>query len=147
MVSERRIGRGGVRGAPGLTTMPVPVRDAKICASCGRPFEWRARLAKSWDRVRYCSRACRARGVNATDERLEHRIAELLDARAACASICPSEAARSVAPAEHAWRSLMEPARRAARRLAHRGKVVITQRGRVVDPGDIRGPIRIRRVR
>ncbi len=125
--------------------MSPPVCNNKVCASCGRPFERRARLAKSWDRVRYCSRACRTRGVNATDERLERKIGELLDGRAAGASICPSEAARSVAPAEDAWRSLMEPARRAARRLAHRGEVVITQRGRVVDPGDIRGPIRIRR--
>ena len=44
-----------------------------------------------------------------------------------------------------AWRDLTEEARRAARRLVHRGKVEITQKGRVVDPGDFRGPIRIRR--
>jgi hypothetical protein len=39
----------------------------------------------------------------------------------------------------------MERARSAARRLVDRGLVEITQRGRVVDPGEARGPIRVRR--
>ena len=45
------------------------------------------------------------------------------------------------------WRELMEPARRAARRLVATGAVQITQQGRVVDPSTARGPIRIRRTR
>jgi hypothetical protein len=61
------------------------------------------------------------------------------------ATICPSEAARAVAGDEE-WRQLMEPARRAARRLAHRELVQILQGGRVVDPSDFRGPIRVRRL-
>ena len=32
----------------------------KICETCGRPFSWRKKWAKDWDRVRYCSKACRA---------------------------------------------------------------------------------------
>jgi hypothetical protein len=51
----------------------------------------------------------------------------------------------SGADREQAWRGLMEPARRAARRLVVRGEVQITQRGRVVDPSSAKGPIRIRR--
>ena len=34
----------------------------KICAACGRPFAWRRKWAKSWDAVRYCSKACRSGG-------------------------------------------------------------------------------------
>lgn len=45
-----------------------------------------------------------------------------------------------------AWRELMEPARRAARRLVAGGQVQILQRGAVVDPSTAKGPIRIRRV-
>ena len=88
------------------------------------------------------------------DRALEETITRLLAARAASASICPSDAARAVTATRSdgdddadgdAWRGLMEPARRAARRLVARGEVVITQRGRVVDPSTARGPIRIRR--
>jgi hypothetical protein len=82
------------------------------------------------------------------DRQLEEAILELLKRRSATATICPSEAARVVAGGEgEDWRTLMEPARRAASRLVERGQVEITQKGRVVDPSTARGPIRIRRVR
>ncbi|WAP51332.1 DUF3253 domain-containing protein [Arthrobacter sp. ATA002] len=77
--------------------------------------------------------------------RLEEAILALLAARAATATICPSDAARAVAPDN--WRPLMDPARQAAARLVERGDVEITQRGEVVDPAAARGPIRIRRRR
>ncbi len=69
----------------------------------------------------------------------------LLARRHRGSSICPSEAARAVA-GDKAWRQLLEPVRRAARRLAHRDLVEILQGGRVVDPSDFRGPIRVRRL-
>lgn len=131
-----------------MATVTDPTRAAKVCASCGRPFAWRRALARSWAEVRYCSDACRRRRVSRVDRRLERTILELLGRRAEGASICPSEAARRVAMEEStdgAWRELMEPARRAARRLAQRGEVVITQRQHAVDPGSFRGPVRIRR--
>lgn len=118
--------------------------EDKVCRSCGRTFSWRKKWARNWDEVRYCSDACRRRGVNAVDRRLERAIAELLDERRADATICPSDAARRVSPDD--WRDLMEPARRAARRMVADGTVVITQGGRVVDPSTVSGPIRIRRV-
>jgi Protein of unknown function (DUF3253)/Uncharacterized protein conserved in bacteria (DUF2256) len=105
---------------------------------------WRARWARSWDEVRYCSAGCR-RGLRDVDRRLEAAIVTLLDQRARGATICPSDAARAVDP--DGWRSLMEPARSAARRLVVAGTVEITQGGRVVDPSTARGPIRIRLVR
>lgn len=118
----------------------------KTCASCGRRIEWRAKWSRDWHSVRYCSDACRARGVHPVDRELEDGIRSLLDRRAATASICPSEAARLVG-GDDGWRELMEPARRAARRLVASGEVEITQSGRVVDPSSAKGPIRIRRAR
>ena len=74
------------------------------------------------------------------DRQLEESVLALLAARAP-SSICPSEAAKRVAPDD--WRSLMERTRQAARRLAHLGEVVITQGGRPVDPTAFKGPIRV----
>ena len=116
--------------------------DARICASCGRRMPTPRRRNVATNAVRYCSRACRTRRIRSVDRRLEAAILELLAGRDRGASICPSEAARAVDA--QAWRDLMEPARRAARRLVHGGAVEILQRGRAVDPCDFRGPIRIR---
>jgi hypothetical protein len=32
----------------------------KICGVCGRPFAWRKKWARDWERVKYCSDRCRA---------------------------------------------------------------------------------------
>ncbi|MFJ6784168.1 DUF3253 domain-containing protein [Streptomyces yangpuensis] len=81
-----------------------------------------------------------------TDRRLERAILELLDRRAPAATICPSDAARAVYQGDDdGWRALMEPARRAARRLVAAGEVEVVQGGRPVDPARARGPVRIRR--
>ena len=125
--------------------MPGQRGDTKPCASCGRVMTWRKSWERNWDEVRYCSDACRKRRVRDVDTALESAIIDLLRARAQDASICPSEAARVVGGED--WRSLMEPARRAARRLVTNGTVEITQQGRVVDPSTAKGPIRIRRAR
>jgi len=117
----------------------------KTCASCGRRIEWRAAWAENWDEVRYCSDACRARKVTSVDHELEASILGLLDQRAAGATICPSESARALGGDD--WRDLMEPARRAARRLVARGEIDITQGGSVVDPSTAKGPIRLRKRR
>ncbi len=86
------------------------------------------------------------RGVDDVDRRLESTILDLLAQRARTSTICPSDAARAVGGEdEDAWRDLMEPARRAARRLVDRGEVVITQGGMVVDPSTATGAIRIRK--
>ena len=45
------------------------------------------------------------------------------------------------------WQSLMEPARRAARRLSIAGQIEITQKNKRIDPATHRGPIRLRRPR
>lgn len=116
---------------------------SKTCAACGRDFDWRKKWARCWDEVRYCSDACRRSKVSAQDSALELALEALLDARGASKSLCPSEVARHVAPED--WRPLMEPVRRAARRLVAQGKLEICQGGRAVDPSTAKGPIRLRR--
>ncbi len=120
----------------------------RTCRSCGRTMTWRKAWTRDWEQVRYCSQACRRRRVRPVDRYLEFAILELLVARTASATICPSEAAQQVAVrygASDEWCPLMEPARRAARRLAAEGQVTIIQGGRPVDPSAAKGPIRIRR--
>jgi len=112
-----------------------------LCRACGRPIEPR-RSHRGGVPV-YCSRACRARRVGPLDRAIEARLVELLDARAPGATLCPSEVARSLR--DEGWRELMEPVRRAGRRLAARGELVFTQQGRLVDPATARGPVRLRR--
>lgn len=116
--------------------------DDKTCDACGRTIEWRKKWARDWDDVRWCSAACRRRGVTDQDVDLERRVLAMLADRARSSTICPSDVARAVAPDD--WRPLMEPVRQAARRLVARGEVEITQKGAVVDPSTAKGPIRIR---
>lgn len=114
----------------------------KPCVACGRVITWRKKWERDWDGVKYCSASCRRAKVGSQDEDLEAAILRLLASRSAGGSICPSEAARAVDP--EAWRTLMEPARAAARRLVAKGRLEITQGGRAVDPSTARGPIRLR---
>lgn len=127
--------------------MPAADLPTKDCAVCGRTITWRKKWERSWDEVRYCSGGCRrrSRSRSGTDARLDAALQQLLDARPATSTICPSEVARAVGGEE--WRELMEPARMAARRLVAQGEAEITQGGRVVDPSTAKGPIRIRRPR
>jgi len=62
-------------------------------------------------------------------------------------TICPTDAARAFADArgedELGWRSHLAEVRRAAVRLANGGRLVITRKGKVVDPNDFRGVYRL----
>jgi hypothetical protein len=85
-----------------------------------------------------------------TDEAIVQAIEALLSARAADASICPSDAARSLRADE--WRPLLPAIRRVAATLARQGRLRITQGEREVSAEEIdaqrlRGPIRLRRPR
>jgi hypothetical protein len=73
---------------------------------------------------------------------LEAAIMELLLQRGPGKTICPSEAARLVDPS--GWKELMDQARDAAQRLVAQGKIVVTQRGKIVDPSQVKGPIRLK---
>ena len=125
-----------------MSRAPLPT---KPCARCGRTITWRKAWARDWESVRWCSDNCRKHGLTQVDLQLQDSLESLLDARAGDASVCPSEAARSVGADD--WRELMEPARMAARRLAAAGLAQITQGGQVIDPDHAKGPIRVRRPR
>jgi hypothetical protein len=80
------------------------------------------------------------------DMKLEKVIMDILHSANSGTSICPSQAAIKVAgdSDRRVWRPMMEPTRRAARRLAHQGRIRIMQRGKEVDPSTFKGPIRLR---
>ena len=75
--------------------------------------------------------------------RADQTILSLLHARAPGKTICPSEVARAMDP--DAWRPLMPRVRAAAAKLADRGEVIVTQKGKTVDVRTVKGPIRIAR--
>lgn len=76
------------------------------------------------------------------DDRIATTILDLLAARAAGATICPSEVARVLAPSR--WRPLMPRVRDVAATMAAAGEVELRQRGEVVSPFErVRGPLRI----
>ena len=116
--------------------------ETKVCATCGRGFQWRRAWATVWDSVRYCSARCRSRKPSRIDQQLEEAIIEIAASRGRNRSLCPSEAAQAVRASS--WRPLMERTRQAARRLAHTGKIEVLQKGRVIDPCTAKGPIRLR---
>lgn len=71
-------------------------------------------------------------------------ILALAEARGPGRTICPSEAARALAgDRPEQWGPLMQPARRIAIRLMKEGRLVITRKGRPVDPDDFRGVYRL----
>lgn len=76
-------------------------------------------------------------------EHIEATLWQLLDERREGATICPSEIARALGGQE--WRTLMEPVRAVAGRLADEGRLEITQRGRAVAMDGARGPLRLGR--
>ena len=68
-------------------------------------------------------------------------ILRMVEARGADKSICPSEVARALEPV---WQPLMASVRRAAIGLALAGRIHILRKGKPVEPGDVRGVIRLR---
>ena len=78
-------------------------------------------------------------------ERFTDGILGLLQTRSGDASVCPSDVARAAMP--QAWRSHMEEVREVARHLARRAVIVISQRGRQLDPDrPFKGPVRFAKV-
>jgi hypothetical protein len=122
----------------------VPLSSTKVenknCELCGRKIEWRARWAKNWDEIKFCSDQCR-RSKKTKHLGFEEKILTVLVKRPASSTICPSEVLEDYLKQdpEH-----MELVRQAARRLVHQGKILILQKGREVDPSDFRGPIRLK---
>ncbi len=68
-------------------------------------------------------------------------ILHLVDARGPDKSICPSEAARALS---EDWQSLLGDVRQAAVSLARAGRIEILRKGKPIDPGSVRGVVRLR---
>jgi hypothetical protein len=83
----------------------------------------------------------------AGDAAIERQLFALLDARAADATICPSDVARALRDDEAGWRALMPEVRRVAAALAAAGRLRVTRGGREVDALAPGGPIRLGRPR
>lgn len=80
--------------------------------------------------------------MTGAEQRTTMMIFSLLQARAPGATICPSEVARALEPAQ--WRPLMPLVRAVARALAQEGRLELRQGGRQIAAGeDVRGPIRL----
>ncbi|WP_305785626.1 DUF2256 domain-containing protein [Symbioplanes lichenis] len=103
--------------------------DTRICASCGRTITWRKAWAGDWEQVRWCSGACKRRGLRPADRELEERVlaAAGRTRRFPLAGVTGDR----------------EDVRRAARRLAAAGRVRWTQKGHPVDPSTARGDVEI----
>ena len=120
---------------------PPRVPAERVCARCGRPFAWRKKWARVWDRVKYCSERCRRERSGPDDVRIEACVARRLDA---CkGSLCPSQVGRELWPDE--WRARMERVRSVGRRLEAQERIIWTQGGRRVEPATARGPVRFAR--
>jgi hypothetical protein len=113
----------------------------KTCLTCGRVIEPRKKWLKNWDEIKYCSDRCRK---NKKTDNYENEIIKLLTQRGSDKTICPSEL---LSEPEKQDKDLMEKVRSAARRLVAQGKIVITQKGIVVDPSTAKGPIRLKLIR
>jgi hypothetical protein len=88
----------------------------------------------------------RNKNPDITDTALADRIVELLAARSADVSICPSDVARSLSDDEATWRALMPRIRDVAARLADAEVIRVTQGQTTIDLNQpVRGPIRLRR--
>ncbi|WP_378143887.1 DUF2256 domain-containing protein [Cnuibacter sp. UC19_7] len=123
--------------------------STKVCESCGRAFAWRAKWAQSWDDVRYCSDACRRRGVTEHDRELERRLLDELrhaPRRAIVDLDAVTEAMSTEArePGGSGASREREGMRRAARRLVAQGRAEMVQSGRTVDPSTARGRVGVR---
>ena len=79
-----------------------------------------------------------------TDDQIRSAISGLLATREPASTICPSEAARALAPDD--WRPLMPRVRSVAVTMAAQGLLGIRQGGHAVEPDEpLRGPIRLGR--
>lgn len=76
-----------------------------------------------------------------TEAAVARAILDLATARAG--TICPTDAARAAASAGADWHALMPVVRRVAVRLALEGRLVITRKGKPVDPAAVRGVYRL----
>jgi hypothetical protein len=75
---------------------------------------------------------------------VEDAILSLLAERVSGKSIDPAEAAKALAPDGETWQRLLPQVRATAIGLARQGRLVITRKGKPVDPDTFRGVYRLK---
>ncbi len=75
---------------------------------------------------------------------VEDAILSLLAEREPGKSIDPAEAAKALSPEPEGWQRLLPQVRATAIGLARQGRLVITRKGKPVDPDTFRGVYRLR---
>ena len=79
-----------------------------------------------------------------SDTKIETILLRLVSERGIDKTICPSEAAIEIAGKEgEAWGALMPQVRKIAVRLANEGRIIVTRKGKQVDPNDFKGVYRL----
>lgn len=56
---EPRGGSARPAAMPDAPRYTKSTRPTKVCPVCGRPFAWRKKWERDWERVVYCSERCR----------------------------------------------------------------------------------------
>lgn len=105
----------------------------RACRACGRPIE---RLGRGAEPPAWCSRACRARRIRPVDRALERLILDAVHTAPANRPLTSSTAVDHVRESGLALDDSLTPvehARRAARRLANRGRIQLRRSGRPID--------------
>ena len=122
-------------------------RASRGAADVHRRGEGHGQRRKSPRRTHdFLPRPARVRGTRhrliAPCMNVKDAIVELVGERGPDKTVCPSEVARKLDPAN--WRSLMDEVRAAAAELEAAGDIEVTQGGKVVALSGARGPIRLR---
>lgn len=119
---------------------------SKTCLWCYRPFDFRKKWEKTWEKVKYCSEDCRANSKNKKKilerDRLISKTIEMVEERKP-KSLCPSEVVRQLF---EDWKPQMEPVRQVCRLLHLEKKLKITQNRKRVEDLNFKGPIRIQKL-
>ena len=76
------------------------------------------------------------------EDTIKNTILSMATSRGTDKTICPSEVARAIFGDN--WRKEMQTVRNAAFDLAEQNQVMVTQKGKKVDPENLKGPIRIK---
>jgi hypothetical protein len=58
-LSDARFVAVAMSRKPAALVYRKPHLPTKTCRVCGRPFAWRKKWARDWERVVYCSERCR----------------------------------------------------------------------------------------
>lgn len=138
---------------------------SKFCKICGREISYRAKFARNWDAIQYCSNSCRTTKLTGDDLAFESTILEMLKERRAPKALLTCEDVENRLQVEKdeqpkegtaaspetidaqvlgmrkaAWR---ERCRRAARRLHNEKRIVILQDGKPVNPSFAKGTMQL----